>query len=119
MTDKAPTKGFDANTAGKFKFKTLEEYADRLAEVCDLSKDVVDESKQAFDICDVLRAQAASGKWKLPEPEEAKKILQQMKDEAVKLGKEAGVFFHTASPARAEAQALYAEAQEALARSNA
>jgi len=119
MTGKSPMKGFDKTTEGKFKFETLEAYADRLAEVCDLGKDVVDEAKLAFDICDVLRAQAAGGKWKLPEPEESKKILQQMKDEAVKLGKEAGVFYHAASPARAEAQALYAEAQEALAKSNA
>jgi hypothetical protein len=112
-------KGFDANTKGKFQFKTLEEYADRLAEVCDLGKDVVDEAKLVFDIADVLRAQAVAGKWKLPEPDDSKKILEQMKDEAVKLGKEAGAFVHAAAPARAEAQALYAEAQEALAHANA
>ena len=119
MTGKSPMKGFDKTTKGKFQFKTLEAYADRLAEVCDLGKDVIDEAKLVYDISDVLRTQAVGGKWKLPEPEESKKILQQMKDEAIKLGKEAGVFYHAASPARTEAQALYAEAQEALANSNA
>jgi hypothetical protein len=119
MTGKAPMKGFDANTKGKFQFKTLEDYADRLAEVCDLGRDVIEEAKLVYDISDVLQAPAASGKWKLPQPDSSKKVLQQMKDEAVKLGKEAGVAFHAASPARTAAQALYAEAQEALANSNA
>ena len=118
MTGKAPMKGFDKTTQGKFHFEVLETYADRLAEVCDLAKDAIDEAKLAYDISDVLRAQASAGKWKLPEPEEGKKILQQMKDEAIKVGKEAGVFFHAANPARIEAQKLYAEAQEALASSN-
>jgi thiamine kinase-like enzyme len=118
MTGKAPMKGFDKTTKGKFHFEILEAYADRLAEVCDLAKDAIDEAKLAYDISDVLRAQAAGGKWKLPEPEESKKILQQMKDEAIKVGKEAGVFFHAASPARIDAQKLYAQAQEALANSN-
>lgn len=118
MTGKAPMKSFDKTTKGKFRFDVLETYADRLAEVCDLAKDAIDEAKQAYDISDVLRAQAAGGKWKLPESEEGKKILQKMMDDAVKVGEEAGVFFHAAQPARAEAQKLYANAQDALASSN-
>jgi hypothetical protein len=118
MTGKAPMKGFDKTTKGKFHFEILEAYADRLAETCDLAKDAIEGAKQAYDIADVLRAQGLGSKWKVPEPEESKKILQQMKDDAIKVGKEAGVFYHTADPARVEAQKLYAEAQEALASSN-
>ena len=118
LTGNAPMKGFDKTTKGKFHFEVLEAYADRLAEVCDLAKDAIDEAKLVYDISGVLHAQVSAGKWKVPEPEESKKILQQMKDEAVKVGKEAGVFYHTASPARIEAQKLYADAQEALASSN-
>jgi len=60
-----------------------------------------------------------SGKWKVPKPDEGKRILQKMKDEAVKLGKQAGDTFKDAEQRIPVWQKLYADAQEALARAHA
>ncbi|HEX3742976.1 MAG TPA: hypothetical protein VHW09_03575 [Bryobacteraceae bacterium] len=117
-TGSAPMKGFDKNTKGPFKFQDLQAYADRLAECCDLARDAIKEAKQAFDIADVVMAPLGSGKWKVPHPDDAKKILQQMKDEAVKLGKHAGDTYKGANMMRIESQKTYAAAQDALSKAN-
>jgi len=69
----------------------------------------------AFDISYVVLGVVSTGKWNVPQPDDSKKILQKMKDEAVKLGKSAGDTYKGANLLRIEAQKLYAEAQEALA----
>jgi hypothetical protein len=118
QTGKAPMKGFDQATKGKFHFEKLEAYADKLAETCDLAVDAIKGSKLVFDIADVTLGVVTTGKWKLPQPDDTKKILNKMKDAGVKLGKYAGETYKGANMMRITAQKEYAEAQEALAQVN-
>ena len=115
---RAPMKGFDKTTKGPFKFEDLQAVADRMAEARDLAKDAVDECHKAFDSAGALMGILVSGKWKVPKPDENKKIVQQMKDEAVKLGKQAGDIYKDANQRIPVWQKLYADAQETMAGAN-
>jgi len=115
---KVPMKGFDETTKGPFKFQDLEDLADRITEVRDQAQDIIKESRLAFDASGVLIEMVASGKWKSPKLDDNKKILQKIKDEAVNIGKMAGVRYHECGPWLASRQKVYAQAQEAVAKAH-